>query len=257
MLSPGATLELLPEKPVVGGRMLARVGGEVVLVTGTIPGERVVARLDRRNQGVWFASTLEVIEASPDRRDAGPDPACGGMGFAHIAYPRQCELKIAVTLDALLRVGRVRPEAPVSLTESPTEGYRMRYRVHADEGRLGFFREGTHVVCDPAPSGQLARASLACLEALGPRLPPARGGTGRGVRVRGEPAEHRARGQRGASRPRAGALRSARRARVGTGRDRGLVDGAGTGAGDRLGGDAVGERFRAGAAGAERCRGSG
>jgi tRNA/tmRNA/rRNA uracil-C5-methylase (TrmA/RlmC/RlmD family) len=170
-LNPNDSIELHPEKPVVGGRMLARSGGEIVLVSGTITGERVRARLERRQQGVWFAETTDVLEASPDRRSAGPDPKCGGMTLAHITYARQLELKVAIVTDAFARIARLPSTPPVPVTPSPIEGYRMRYRVHADGGRLGFFREGTHQVCDPAGSGQLNAASLACLAGLTHRLP--------------------------------------------------------------------------------------
>jgi 23S rRNA (uracil1939-C5)-methyltransferase len=173
-LSPGTLLELQVAKPAVGGRMLARAGGEVVLVSGAIPGERVMARIDRRQQGVWFATTVDVLDASADRVDAGPDPACGGMSFAHVAYPRQCELKAQIVTDALARIGKVSLDAPVPFTPSLTRGYRMRFRVHAPQqgGRLGFYREGTHTVCDPRPSGQLADESLAFVEGLAARLAP-------------------------------------------------------------------------------------
>ena len=35
------------EKPAAGGRMLARLNGQIVLVWGAIPGERVRARVER------------------------------------------------------------------------------------------------------------------------------------------------------------------------------------------------------------------
>jgi 23S rRNA (uracil1939-C5)-methyltransferase len=173
MPGSGDLLELCPEKPVVGGRMLARTGGEVVLVAGAIPGERVRARIDRRQQGVLFATTVEVIEASPDRRDPGPDPACGGMTFAFVAYPRQCALKAAIVADALTRIGRLPQLEPVSLTPSPERAYRLRYRVHPGPEGLGFFREGTHELCDPSVTGQLAAESLACLESIATHAPSA------------------------------------------------------------------------------------
>ncbi len=172
MLTLGSLIDLLPEKPVVGGRMLARVEGEVVLVAGTIPGERVRAKVERRQQGVWFATTVDVLEASPDRVDPGADPACGGMAFAHIAYARQCELKAAIVADAIARIARAPLPQPPAVTPSPPHGYRSRYRVHFADGRLGFFREGTHEVCDAGASNQLALASLACLASLAARLDP-------------------------------------------------------------------------------------
>jgi len=38
---------LTVERPVAGGRMLARADGRVVLVAGAIPGETVRARIER------------------------------------------------------------------------------------------------------------------------------------------------------------------------------------------------------------------
>ena len=44
MMSVGDVLPLTIEKPVAGGRMIARLDGRIVLVSGAIPGERVHAR---------------------------------------------------------------------------------------------------------------------------------------------------------------------------------------------------------------------
>ena len=56
-----STLTLDVEKPTAGGRMLARHNGQVVLVWGAIPGERVRARVERSGKGVMFAETVEVL----------------------------------------------------------------------------------------------------------------------------------------------------------------------------------------------------
>jgi 23S rRNA (uracil1939-C5)-methyltransferase len=72
--------------------MLARHEGRVVFVAGAVPGERVRARIERRRQQVLWATVTDVLEASPDRRAPGADPACGGMAYAHIAYARQLRL---------------------------------------------------------------------------------------------------------------------------------------------------------------------
>jgi len=47
VLSPGQDVELVVEKPAAGGRMIARLDGQVVLVSGAVPGERVLARVER------------------------------------------------------------------------------------------------------------------------------------------------------------------------------------------------------------------
>src|SRR5262245_33510100 len=143
------------EKPAVGGPMLARHHGQVVLVWGGIPGERVRARVERAAKNILHAETIEVLVASPDRRDAGPDWRCGGNTFAHIAYERQCRLKAEIICDALGRIGRLSSLPRPEVLGSPERGYRMRARFRVLDGRLGFFREGSHQLCDPALSGQL------------------------------------------------------------------------------------------------------
>jgi len=151
----GAELSLDIEKPAAGGWMLARHEGRVVLVRGAIPGERVRVRIDRVGRGVAYADAVDVLTASPDRRHAAPDWRCGGNVFAHIAYERQRRLKGEIIQDALGRIGRVPLAAPPDVLGSPERGYRMRARLHARGARLGFFREGTHELCDAASTDQL------------------------------------------------------------------------------------------------------
>jgi 23S rRNA (uracil1939-C5)-methyltransferase len=166
MLSPGSVIDLSIEKPAAGGRMIGRLQGQVVLVHAAIPGERVRAVVERVGQGVAYAATIDVLEASPDRRTGISDWACGGIVYAHVAYPRQLELKAQIIADALSRIGRIRPGAPVSVAPSPEEGYRMRARLHVRGRRLGFFREGTHHLCDPTSTGQLLPETCQLLRAL-------------------------------------------------------------------------------------------
>jgi 23S rRNA (uracil1939-C5)-methyltransferase len=104
---------------------------------------------------ILHAETAEVLVASPDRRDAGPDWRCGGNAFAHIVYDRQCRLKAEIICDALERIGRLPSPPCPEVLGSPERGYRMRARFRVLDGRLGFFREGSHQLCDPAVSGQL------------------------------------------------------------------------------------------------------
>jgi len=167
-------LELTIERPVAGGRMLARHEGRVVFVSGAIPGERVRARVERTNKQTWFAATVEVIEASPDRREPPCDPACGGSTFAHIRYERQCALKREILVDAFHRLGKIEVPASLSVAASPEQAYRLRARLHPDRGRIGYFLEGTHRVCDAAATGQVSADAVAAatrvVAALGPAV---------------------------------------------------------------------------------------
>jgi 23S rRNA (uracil1939-C5)-methyltransferase len=170
MLSADDELSLLIEKPAAGGRMIARHEGQIVFVAGAIPGERVRARVEQVRGGTAFAATTLVEEASPDRREPAGDPACGGSVFAHVAYPRQLKLKAAIVQDAFARIGKLLLEEPLPVRASPEQGYRMRARLHVRGGRVGFFREGTHDLCDVSRTGQLLAATEQVLNLLQTRL---------------------------------------------------------------------------------------
>ena len=165
-LGPGQLLTLTIEKPAVGGSMIARHDGQVVLVSGAIPGERVTARIDKVGKGVVYAQTVSVDEASPDRREPFTDSACGGCLYAHIDYLRQLEIKALVIADAFGRIGHVPLKTPVAVAHAQTDGYRMRARVHVRDGRAGFFREGTHELCDARATRQLLPSTCDVIDHL-------------------------------------------------------------------------------------------
>jgi predicted RNA-binding protein with TRAM domain len=118
-------LDLHVERPVAGGRMLARHDGHIVFVSGAIPGERVRVRVGRASRQSLWAETVEVIDPSPDRREPPCDPACGGLAFAHIRYDRQRTLKGQILADAFRRLARSPSDAP-HVAGSPEVAYRLR-----------------------------------------------------------------------------------------------------------------------------------
>ncbi|MDR0591888.1 MAG: hypothetical protein LBG60_01250 [Bifidobacteriaceae bacterium] len=61
--------------------------GPVVLVSGAIPGERVLAQVTRRTRSYWLARVAAVLEPSPDRVEpAWPEGAAlGAADWLHLA----------------------------------------------------------------------------------------------------------------------------------------------------------------------------
>lgn len=171
MLTRGDEIAVAIDKPAAGGRMIARHDGQVLLVAGAIPGERVTVRIERVEKRLAFASTTRVLEPSSDRRDRGADPLCGGCVYAHIAYPRQVALKAGIIADAFTRIGRIPLEDTVTVAASPEAAYRMRARLHVRRDTAGFYREGTHDICDARETRQLSPDAMdaidAALSALG------------------------------------------------------------------------------------------
>jgi 23S rRNA (uracil1939-C5)-methyltransferase len=173
-MADSSLVELQVERPVAGGRMLARLDGRVVFVAGAVPGERVRARITKRTGKVVWADTVAVIEASADRREAKGDPRCGGALYAHIAYARQLALKAEVIADTFRRIGKLTLERAVVVAESPEEGYRLRARLHVQGTRVGFLLEGSHALCDAEVTRQLGPGAFEAVgrlrEGLGPAL---------------------------------------------------------------------------------------
>jgi 23S rRNA (uracil1939-C5)-methyltransferase len=166
MIAAGQLIRLSIEKPAAGGRMIARADGQVVLVGGAIPGERVTARIERVAKGVAYAETTGVDEPSPDRRSSFPDPLCGGCLYAHIAYPRQVQIKALVIADAFGRIAHLQLRSAVRVAASPEDGYRMRARLHVRGYHVGFFREGTHDICDARATRQMLPATCDVVDRL-------------------------------------------------------------------------------------------
>lgn len=186
-------LDLEVERIAHGGVAVARHEGRVVFVADAIPGELVRAQVvDAGRDRFWRAETVEVLRASPDRRDhvwpeasvdRAPEARAGGAEFGHIRMPRQRELKAEVLRDALARFGGVEADVevePVDAALAPGvdaeagTGWRTRVRLHvAPDGTVGPYAARSHTVV-PVTTLPVAVAELADLAPLDRSLPGAR-----------------------------------------------------------------------------------
>src|SRR5262245_17465049 len=169
-MRPGDTVSLRIEKPAAGGWMIARSDGQVILVTGVLPAERAFVYIDRIGKGVAYGHATSIEEPSEDRRPSFVDLACGGCLYAHINYARQLDIKAQVIADALGRIGRITWTDPIPVAASIDEGYRMRSRLHIRNGRIGFFREGTHELCSARATRQLLPETCDVIDEVAHRL---------------------------------------------------------------------------------------
>lgn len=161
---PGDRLTLRIEKAVAGGRMLARADRAIVLVAGALPGELIEARVERNQRGTIWAAAERILEPSPHR--VGEPNPCGGSVLSHASYDHQLVLKQGIVQDAFARIGRLQIDVPPIVPSTP-HGYRMRARLHVTDGRIGFYVEGTHRLCDPGTTRQLLPETLAVIDEIG------------------------------------------------------------------------------------------
>ena len=164
MLYEGQQVELTVEKPASGGRMIARHLGQIVLVRGAIPGERVAAWIERAEKRLAYAVDARGARAVTRPRIGGRRSALRWLAL------RAHRLRPTARAQARRRARRVRARRTPSARGavrgrgSRTDGYRMRARLHVRGSRVGFYREGTHQLCDAAETGQLLQPSVAIVQ---------------------------------------------------------------------------------------------
>ena len=108
------------------------------------------------------SSSASAIGASPHA-----DPACGGCLYAAHRL-RPADRAEGRGHPRRVRAAGTAPDRSARVASSPERGYRMRARLHVRGDRVGFYREGTHDLCDAAATGQLAAASVnAAAECVG------------------------------------------------------------------------------------------
>jgi 23S rRNA (uracil1939-C5)-methyltransferase len=140
--------EIKVEKLVYGGDGLARLEGRVVFAPFVLPGERVRAAAEREKPGLVRARTLEVLEAAPERVDAGCEHfgRCGGCHYQHAPYEYQLAAKRAILEEELLRLAKTAPPGQIEVVSGEPWGYRNRAQLHIEDSRLGYHEARSHRV---------------------------------------------------------------------------------------------------------------
>ncbi|MBN1424437.1 class I SAM-dependent RNA methyltransferase [Candidatus Fermentibacteria bacterium] len=129
---------------------VARVGGKVVFLPLTAPGDRVAYRIEREGARYSVGQVIEVQEPGPERVTPFCPlfGRCGGCQLQHLSYEAQRALKRHWVEDAFRRIGRM-DAAVDEVTASPvTVGYRNKASIHVGDGRVGFLRAHSHDIVD-------------------------------------------------------------------------------------------------------------
>lgn len=135
--------ELVIEALGTGGEGLAHVAERAVFVGGTLPGERVLARLEPKG-----TQLLRVLEPSASRKtpECADHAACGGCDWIHMnvdTQRREHEARLTRLLGA-----------PVTHhAASQALGYRTRLRLHVrsrgNVAQVGYFRARSNTLLVP------------------------------------------------------------------------------------------------------------
>jgi tRNA/tmRNA/rRNA uracil-C5-methylase (TrmA/RlmC/RlmD family) len=134
-----------------GGSGVGRANGKTTFVPYTIEGERVIAEIVEKKKHFDRARLTALLRPS-SHRISPPCPyfgQCGGCDYQHIAYEEQLALKQKQVEQILKRIGRLDNIRVLPIIGSPEHfGFRNRITVHADEGKIGFFKKQSRAVLD-------------------------------------------------------------------------------------------------------------
>jgi 23S rRNA (uracil1939-C5)-methyltransferase len=145
----GQELELTVDSLAAGGRGVARHEGVVVFVDRALPGDRVMARIQKVKRRHGEAVAFERLAGGPDRIEA-PCPhfgVCGGCRWQDLRYERQLEHKQQQVVDAFQRIAML-PDAPIEPIVPAVREYAYRNKLEYAWTRtehgpaLGFHRAG-------------------------------------------------------------------------------------------------------------------
>ena len=132
VVNEGQIVELEITDMTDDGKGLGRLSGLAIFVAGSVPGDKVSARITRLKKRYAFAETIELLEASAARVQP-PCPYykdCGGCSMLELSYDEQLRIKRKNIITKLERIGAL---------EDPTvrEVMGAADRIGADGGQVG------------------------------------------------------------------------------------------------------------------------
>ncbi len=137
------------------GRGIANINGKTVFVFGALKNELVTIQIQKTSRKFDQATTLEVIEASPQRIAASCEAfeRCGGCSLQHLSNDHQIEFKQG-TLHEMMQHAGVEAAEIIQPLRADSWGYRRKARLGVKyvrkKGRVlvGFRERNTPFLAD-------------------------------------------------------------------------------------------------------------
>jgi len=153
---PLQPVELEIEDLTHDGNGVSHIDGKAIFVSGALPGEKVIAKINSSRSRFFKAQTLEVIHSSENRVEAKCPhfSICGGCSLQHMNHESQIEFKNNLLFQQLQHFGNVETQKKLPPLQSNIWNYRRKARlgvklVEKKGGILVGFREKhSHYIAD-------------------------------------------------------------------------------------------------------------
>lgn len=141
----------------INGEGIGYYKKKIIFIPGALPGEVVVAKIEKEFPHYLQASLVRIKEQSPDRVNF-PDqvnPEIGGLELAHLSYEKQLEFKKDNMLEALKKYhprgyNKYKVKNTIAAQEAWHYRNKAQYQIEKDHGRtkLGLFAPNSHRLID-------------------------------------------------------------------------------------------------------------
>jgi 23S rRNA (uracil1939-C5)-methyltransferase len=140
------TLEIVTEKMVPGGKALARLDGQIVLIEGALSEERVLVDIYKKKKGFMEGKVNKILEASPYRRKAEcmHYGVCGGCDMQEATIEGQRKFKQEMLIETMQRQGRIENPPMLDMVGGAEWDYRVRARFVKVQGGWGFRKKNSN-----------------------------------------------------------------------------------------------------------------
>lgn len=147
---------------VAGGEALGRVDGLPVFVGSMYPGDVARVLVTEAKKGFARGTVVSLVTPSPLRRET-PCPIadeCGGCDWTHLRLDAQLRAKERILRESLRRIGKIHELPDIALHPSPLN-YRLRSRLHEEDGAVGFYALRSHRVVPLVPECEVVGVQTA------------------------------------------------------------------------------------------------
>ena len=136
------------------GYGIAKIGGFVIFVENTCPGDKVKIKITKSNKNYANAKILEILAPSPHRCKpfCAMQKVCGACQLQFIDYDYQLELKREIVSDALKTIGGIDIDIPKPIASPDVKSYRhkIQYPISATKVSkrilAGYYKPQSHEI---------------------------------------------------------------------------------------------------------------
>jgi len=130
----------------MNGEGVAKIDGKIVLLPGSLIGEKVEIEIEQDNKNFCVAKVKNVLKTSPNRVEpiCPYFKECGGCDLQHLSYAEQLKFKKLLVEKTIKKITGLNIDCEQTVLSDKVFNYRNKLSLNCADGKVGFFKEGTN-----------------------------------------------------------------------------------------------------------------